>query len=108
MKLNYLEFLLVNNSIRAYVQEKYELRILMNMVGSNTFDSVLEIGCGNGNGANLIRKYFNPRHITAIDLDEKMIQIARETVLDESTVFQVMDASKLDFANESLRTDVFN
>ena len=101
MKLNYLEFLLVNNPIRAYVQEKYELPILMSMVGSKTFDSVLEIGCGNGNGTKLIRKYFNPRHITAIDLDEKMIQIAQETVVDESTVFQVMDASKLDFPNES-------
>ncbi|MGD1973250.1 MAG: methyltransferase domain-containing protein [Desulfobacterales bacterium] len=101
MKLNYLEFLLVNNFIRAYVQEKYELPLLMNMVASNAFDSVLEIGCGNGNGTKLIRKYFNPRHITAIDLDEKMIQIAQETVSDESTIFQVMDASKLDFPNES-------
>ena len=101
MKLNYLEFLLVNNPIRAYVQEKYELPILMSMVGSKTFDAVLEIGCGNGNGTKLIRKYFNTRHITAIDLDEKMIQIAQETVVDESTVFQVMDASKLDFPNES-------
>jgi ubiquinone/menaquinone biosynthesis C-methylase UbiE len=101
MKLNYLEFLLVNNPIRAYVQEKYELPILMNMVVTNTFDSVLEIGCGNGNGTKLIRKYFNPLHITAIDLDEKMIQIAQETVLDESTIFQVMDASKLGFPNES-------
>ena len=44
MKLNYLEFLLVNNPIRAYVQEKYELPILMNMAGSNAFDYVLEIG----------------------------------------------------------------
>jgi ubiquinone/menaquinone biosynthesis C-methylase UbiE len=73
----------------------------MNMVASNAFGSVLEIGCGNGNGTKLIRKYFNPRHITAIDLDEKMIQIAQETVSDGSTIFQVMDASKLDFPNES-------
>jgi ubiquinone/menaquinone biosynthesis C-methylase UbiE len=73
----------------------------MNMVASNAFGSVLEIGCGNGNGTKLIRKYFNPRHITAIDLDQKMIQIAQETVPDGSTTFQVMDASKLDFPSES-------
>ena len=91
----------MNNPIRAYVQEKYELPILMNMLKSNTFDSVLEIGCGNGNGTKLIKKYFNPLAITAIDLDEKMIQIAQETVHDEPTAFQVMDASKLDFPNES-------
>ena len=101
MKLNCLEFLLMNNPIRAYVQEKYELPILMNMLTSNTFDSVLEIGCGNGNGTKLIKKYFNPLHITAIDLDEKMIEIAQETFHDEPTTFQVMDASKLDFPNES-------
>ena len=91
----------MNSPIRAYIQEKYELPILMNMLTSNTFDSVLEIGCGNGNGTKLIKKYFDPIHITAIDLDEKMIQIAKRTVHDEATTYQVMDASKLDFPNES-------
>ena len=101
MKLNYLEFLLVNNPVRAFVQEKYVLPILMNMLALNTFDSVLEIGCGNGHGTKLIKKYFDPVHITAIDLDEKMIQIARRTNHDETTTFQIMDASKLNFPNES-------
>ena len=101
MKLNRFEFLLMNNPIRMYIQEKYELPTLMNMIMSRTFDSVLEIGCGNGNGTKLIKKYFNPLHITAIDLDEKMIQIAQRSIHDETTTFQVMDASKLDFPNES-------
>jgi ubiquinone/menaquinone biosynthesis C-methylase UbiE len=107
MKLNLIEFLLMNNPIRAYIQEKYELPILMDMLTSSTFDSVLEIGCGNGNGIILIKKYFNPLHITAIDLDEKMIQIAQENVHDESTTFKVMDASKLDFPNKSFDA-IFN
>ena len=101
MKLNLLEFILVNNPVRAYIQEKYELPILMNMLSLNTFDSILEIGCGNGNGTKLIKKYFNPLNTTAIDLDEKMIQIARQTIHDDTTTFQVMDASKLGFPNES-------
>ncbi len=101
MKLNRFEFFLMNNPIRAYVQEKYELPIMMNMLASKSFDSVLEIGCGNGHGTKLIRKYFNPHHITAIDLDEKMIHIARKAVRDERTTFKVMDASKLDLPNES-------
>ena len=84
-----------------YIQEKYELPILMNMLPSKTFDSVLEIGCGNGNGTKLIKKCFDPIHITAIDFDEKMIQIAKRTVRDETTTFQVMDASKLDFPNDT-------
>ncbi len=101
MKLNNLEYLLVNSPIRAYLQEKYELPILMNMLTSTTYDSVLEIGCGNGNGTKLIKKYFDPVHITAIDLDEKMIQIAQRTNHDETTTYQVMDASKLNFPNDT-------
>ena len=101
MKLNQFEFFLTNNPVRAYIQEKYELPILMNMLTSNTFDTVLEIGCGNGNGTKLIKKYLNPLQITAIDLDEKMIQIAQEKVEDESTTFRVMDASILDFPDNS-------
>lgn len=101
MKLNRLEFLLMNNPIRAYIQEKYELPILVNMLSSTSFDSVLEIGCGNGNGTKLIKKHFNPHHITAVDLDEKMIQIARETIHEPQTTFQVMDASNLGFLNGS-------
>ena len=83
MKLNRLEFFLMNNPARAYVQEKYELPILMNMLTSKTFESVLEIGCGNGNGTKLIKKYFDPIHITAIDLDEKIIfsTVQAQTIL---------------------------
>jgi len=103
MKLNNLEFFFVNSPIRAYIQEKYELPILMNMLTSKAFDSVLEIGCGNGNGTKLIKKYINPIHITAIDLDEKMIQIAKRTVQDETTTFKVMDSSTLDLRLMILR-----
>jgi ubiquinone/menaquinone biosynthesis C-methylase UbiE len=101
MKLNHLEFLLMNNPLRAYIQENYELPAFIKHLGAEKFDSVLEIGCGNGNGTRLIRKYFNPLHITAIDLDEKMIRIAQRKNQDPQTVFQVMDAAKLSFADQS-------
>lgn len=107
MKLNSLEFLMMNNPIRAYIQEKYELPLLTNNLSSDKFGSILEIGCGNGNGTKLIKKYFNPLNITAIDLDEKMIQIAKEKNLDASTTYRVMDASKLDFPNKSFNA-IFN
>jgi ubiquinone/menaquinone biosynthesis C-methylase UbiE len=101
MKLNNLEFLLMNNPFRAYIQEKYELPVFMKHIAAEKFNSILEIGCGNGNGTKLIRKYYNPMHITAIDLDEKMIKIAQKKELHASTIFQVMDASKLDFPDKS-------
>jgi ubiquinone/menaquinone biosynthesis C-methylase UbiE len=101
MKLNRLEFYLMNNPIRSYVQEKYEFPLLLNMLSAKSFDSVLEIGCGSGNGTRLIKKYFNPKQITAIDLDEKMIQLAQVKIQDENISFRVMDAVKLDFPDNS-------
>jgi ubiquinone/menaquinone biosynthesis C-methylase UbiE len=100
MKLNNLEFFLMNNPIRAYIQEHYELPILRNMMSSEKFESVLEIGCGRGNGTKIIKKYFRPSHITAIDLDDKMIQIAKNDNNDENISFRVMDASRLDFPDK--------
>ncbi len=64
-----------HNPIRGYIQENYELQILRTMTSINNIQTALEIGCGNGNGTKLIKKYFSPRNIIAIDLDEKMIGI---------------------------------
>ena len=100
MKLNKLEFIAMNSPIRAFIQERYELRILRSMTIRKNFQSVLEIGCGNGNGTKLIKKYFAPNTITAIDLDDKMIKIAQKRNKDSSISFKVMDASNLDFPDE--------
>jgi ubiquinone/menaquinone biosynthesis C-methylase UbiE len=100
MKLNKLEFMAMNNPIRAFVQEKYELNILRAMTSLKGMESVLEIGCGNGTGTKLIKKYFAPKNITAIDLDEKMIELARKRNTDPSISYTLMDASTLDFPDE--------
>jgi len=100
MKLNRLEFIAMNNPVRAYIQEKYEIRILRSMTQAVNSGTVLEIGCGNGTGSRLIKKYFSPQRIIAIDLDERMIDIARNRNRDSSVTYRVMDALKLDFDNE--------
>jgi ubiquinone/menaquinone biosynthesis C-methylase UbiE len=103
MKLNRVEFILINNPVRARIQEYYELKILLNMYRNvsvlKSFDTVLEIGCGNGNGTKLIKKYFSPKKIYAIDLDERMISIAKRRNIDPTITFEVMDASKLRFSD---------
>ena len=100
MKLNKLEFLAMNSPLRAFFQEKYELRILRKMTSLKNAQVVLEIGCGNGNGSKLIKKYFSPHRIIGIDLDEKMIKNASKRNHDKSISFRVMDASKLDFQDK--------
>lgn len=99
MKLNKLEFMLMNNPLRGFIQEYYETRILYKMCPCSPghFDRVLEIGCGNGTGTRLIKRYFKPKHIVAIDMDERMVKIAQKNNNDTTVSFQVMDATRLDF-----------
>jgi ubiquinone/menaquinone biosynthesis C-methylase UbiE len=98
MILNRLEFRLMNNPLRAFIQERYEMKIFRSMTENRSFGNVLEIGCGNGTGTRLIKKYFQPGKITAIDLDERMIKIAAANNSDPSIQFRAMDASKLEFS----------
>jgi len=107
MILNKLEFFLMNNPLRAFIQEGYELPILRKMVSIQNPESVLEIGCGNGTGTRLINKYFHPEKITAIDLDEKMIHIAQKTNRSGNISFMKMDASKLNFPDNTFDA-IFN
>jgi len=100
MKLNKIEFLAMNNPIRAFIQEKYELKILRAMTSVKNAQMALEIGCGTGNGSKLIKKHFSIKSIIGIDLDEKMIKIASKRNIDTSISYKVMDASKLYFPDK--------
>jgi ubiquinone/menaquinone biosynthesis C-methylase UbiE len=99
MKLNKIEFALMNNPIRAFIQEKHEIRALRRMTPITNIEIALEIGCGNGYGTKLIKTYFCPGRIEAIDLDEKMIQLARRKNRDSSIRYHVMDATTLSFTD---------
>ena len=48
MKLNRIEFMLMNNPLRALIQEKYELKIMRAMSSIKNIETALEIGSGNG------------------------------------------------------------
>ena len=97
MKLNNIEFMLMNNPLRAIIQDEYELKILRKISSIKNIDKALEIGCGNGNGTKLIKKYFKPKDIIAIDLDEQMIKIAQKRNKDTNVSYKIMDATKLSF-----------
>jgi ubiquinone/menaquinone biosynthesis C-methylase UbiE len=100
MILNMVEFYAMNNPIRRVVQEKYEIGILRKMSRIKNIETALEIGCGSGNGARLIKKYFSADKIIAVDLDEKMIRLAKKRHAGLAT-FLLMDASKLDFPDKT-------
>lgn len=99
MKTNRFEFSLMNNSIRAWIQEKVEIKPFLKFADRSA-KKVLEIGCGNGYGAKLINKYFYPKQIIGIDVDERMIERAIKSKIANIS-FEVGDVTKMKFPNNS-------
>ena len=97
MILNKIEFSFINSRVRAYIQDKFELKEIKRLSALPSGKVVLEIGCGNGIGARLIKEYFSPSRIYAIDLDQRMIDMAKRHNLGDSIIFQLGDASRLRF-----------
>lgn len=72
------------------------------------FNSVLEIGCGEGQGTKNIIRVFKPDDIYAIDLDPKMIARATRRVSNKQVKFAVGDAANLSFAKDNSFDAVFD
>jgi ubiquinone/menaquinone biosynthesis C-methylase UbiE len=97
MILNKIEFLVINSRVRAYLQDRFELKDIRSLSSLPPNKVVLEIGCGNGIGARLIKEYFSTLKIYAIDLDQRMIDMAKRNNRDDSIIFELGDATKLRF-----------
>ncbi len=77
MLLNRNETLLMNNPVRRAVQRYFEAPRLLRMGGTVRGATALEVGCGQGLGAELILDVFGAERVDCIDLDEQMVRIAR-------------------------------
>jgi len=77
MRLNRVEFALMNNPIRAAVQRRVEAKRLLEMGGAMRGGTALEIGCGRGVGVEIILDLFGAEHVDAFDLDSRMVTRAR-------------------------------
>jgi len=101
MLLNKLEFALMHNPIRHFLQSALEIKNFTRLVSLPAGATVLEIGCGDGHGTKLIEKHFKPAKIYAIDLDSKMIALAKKGSNSAAVSFEVGDASKLQYSDNS-------
>jgi ubiquinone/menaquinone biosynthesis C-methylase UbiE len=72
MKLNWAERWAVNNPSRP-IQQRLEIRWMRKRRPLAPGSVVLEVGCGRGAGAAIIRKEFQPALLLASDLDLQMI-----------------------------------
>lgn len=100
--MNKFEHFVINSPLRALAQEFIEIRSLRKRVSVSNNKVVLELGCGNGSGTKLLKKYFHPKHLYAIDVDPKHIEFAKTRIRDKSITFEQADAAKLPYKNEML------
>lgn len=77
MLLNRLEYVLMNNPVRAALQRRFEARRLLAMGGPIDGGLALEIGCGRGVGLEIVLDTFGARHVDGFDLDPRMVRLAR-------------------------------
>lgn len=90
-----------NKHARSYDEHAYIQKSMVQMVireikcHTRHMSSALEIGCGTGDlTASLVRE-FPGIHLTAVDLAEEMIDIARQVVPHSSVDFIIADAEDL-------------
>lgn len=69
MKLNFIERLIINNPVRAFIQSHIEGPMLRKMAGLKSYPLCLEIGCGRGIGAQIIAEHFGAEKVIATDID---------------------------------------
>ena len=77
MRLNRVEFALMNNPVRAAVQRRVEAKRFLEMGGAMHGGTALEIGCGRGVGVEIILDLFGAERVDAFDLDPRMVTRAR-------------------------------
>lgn len=98
MLLNTVEYLAMNNPIRALVHRHYEARKLLRMGGPMSGGCALEIGCGRGVGVEIILDRFHADAVDAFDLDPRMIAKAAKRLKrrDGEVRLWVGNASQID------------
>lgn len=79
MKLNALEFTLINNPVRAASQAWLETPLLIGPRGALAGQRVLEVGCGRGVGIEILLS-LGAAHVMGFDLDPKMVALAQQRV----------------------------
>jgi ubiquinone/menaquinone biosynthesis C-methylase UbiE len=76
MRLNWAERWAVNNPLRVF-QQKWEIGWMKKNMPLPPRATVLEVGCGRGAGAGIIREGFRPTLFYAMDLDVQMVRRVR-------------------------------
>jgi ubiquinone/menaquinone biosynthesis C-methylase UbiE len=85
MLLNRVEYLLMNNPVRAAIQRHFEAQRLLRMGGPMRGGRALEVGCGRGVGTELILDVFGAASVDAFDLDPRMVALAQRRLAERGS-----------------------
>ncbi len=107
MKLNSIERALVNNPIRAAHQHHREAAWFKRLAsGDLSGQHVLEIGCGQGVGAEVILDRLGAASVTAFDLDESMVALAQRRLHARPVSLSVGDVCNIEQPSGAVDTVV--
>ncbi len=103
MRLNRLEFHLMNNPVRAASQRWIEAATLLRDAALAPNARVLEIGCGRGVGLEILERRFPAGFRVGFDLDPAMAELAQSRIRGNglAAAALVADAERLPFADAS-------
>ena len=77
--------------------QRFAANRLIDEIPKDNFRRILEIGCGTGIYTQLLTRRFGPSRITAVDISEKMIRVARENIKAENVELETGDAEEMAF-----------
>jgi ubiquinone/menaquinone biosynthesis C-methylase UbiE len=78
VKLNRLEFFLMNNRGRAWSQRALETPLMIGAPGALRGLRVLEVGCGRGVGMEILLELLEAAEVVGFDIDPEMVALAKE------------------------------
>src|SRR5262252_9317156 len=85
-RLNLRELSMMDSPMRRWSQRLVELRVFQHLVRRAGIDlagaSILDAGCGNGHGLELLDRTFQPRRLVGIDLMPEQIARAQRRAVD--------------------------
>jgi ubiquinone/menaquinone biosynthesis C-methylase UbiE len=98
MLMNRTEKFFMNNPIRAEFTRRVEGPLLERLGGPTPGLEVMEVGCGQGIGTEVILSRFKARFVHALDIDPQMVDRARRrlgTYMPERVKLEVADVTAL-------------
>jgi ubiquinone/menaquinone biosynthesis C-methylase UbiE len=104
MKLNWLGRAAMNNRVRAFVQDRFVAARMRRLGGELAGGQVLEVGCGQGRGVEILLDRFGARRVHGFDLDIRMVARARRRLSErpsQQVLLSVGDVTRIAAAAES-------